>query len=149
MNRPPAGRPELETAQPIKLANPVGIPVRLSNGALVAHVGQELADALLEAGAAEAYRNGPRRYLRLRREISIPRTERGWSLIEFLRMWHGDKKAAGYVAHRDRQSERLTYRPPSRAPESLRSPRNSQDGALARLRIGSHMPEPPAKERGR
>jgi hypothetical protein len=64
-------------------------------------------------------------------------------------MWHGDKKAAGYVAHRDRQSERLTYRPPSRAPESLRSPRNSQDGALARLRIGSHMPEPPAKERGR
>jgi hypothetical protein len=118
---PPATWSESQTAPPIKRANPDGIPVRLSNGALVAHVIPEIADRLLEAGAAESFRSGSRRYLRLRHGISIPRTERGWDIIEFLRMWHGDMRAAGYVAHKDRQSERLQYQPPSSAPERLRS----------------------------
>jgi hypothetical protein len=112
---------EFQTAPPTKRAKPDGIPVRLYDGALIAHVNLELADRLLQSGAAESFRNEPRRYLRLRRGISISRTERGWDIIEFLRMWHGDKRAAGYVAHKDRQSERLQYRPPSPAPERLRS----------------------------
>jgi hypothetical protein len=91
--------------------------VRLPDGALVAHVNQELADRLLDAGAAESFRNGSRRYLRLRQGISIRRTERGWDIIEFLRMRHGDKRAAGYVAYMDRQSERLHYRPTSPSQE--------------------------------
>jgi hypothetical protein len=62
-----------------------------------------------------------RRYLRLRPGIQVPRTEGGWDIIEFLRRWHGDKKAAGYVAHFDRQSEKLRYRPPSQGAD-LRSP---------------------------
>jgi hypothetical protein len=95
--------------------------VRLYDGALVAHVNEELADRLLKAGAAEAFRNGHRRYLRLRQGIHISRTVRGWDIIEFLRMWHGDKRAAGYVAHKDRQSEHLHFQPPSPAPERLRS----------------------------
>ena len=120
MTGPPATRSEFHMAPPIKRANPDGIPVRLSDGALVAHVIPELADRLLEAGAAESFRSGSRRYLRLRQGISIPRTERGWDIIEFLRRWHGDRRAAGYVAHKDRQSEHLQYRPPSPAPERLR-----------------------------
>jgi hypothetical protein len=110
MNAPPATQPEYETAPPIKRANPNEIPVRLHDGTLVARVNQELEDRLREDGVAEAFRNGARRYLRLRQGISIPRTERGWDVIEFLRKWHGDKWAAGYVAHKDRQSERLRER---------------------------------------
>jgi hypothetical protein len=120
MNGAPAARPEVQTAPPIKRANPDGIPVRLYDGPLIAHVNQELADRLVVAGDAEACRSGPRQW-RLRRGINIPRTDRGWDIIEFLRVWHGDKRAAAYVAHKDRQSERLQYRPPSPAPEKLRS----------------------------
>jgi excisionase family DNA binding protein len=69
----------------MKRANPSGIPVRLYDGALVAHVAQDLADKLLNTGAAELCRRGPRRYLRLRQGISIPRTIQGWSIMEFLR----------------------------------------------------------------
>jgi len=65
------------------------------------------------AGDAEACRSGSRRYLRLRQGVSIPRSERGWDIIESLRRWHGDKRAAEYVAHKDRQSERLRYQAPS------------------------------------
>jgi len=110
------GPPESQTAPPIKRAKPDGTPVRLYDGTLVAHVNHELTDRLLETGAAESFRNGSRRYLRLRQGISIPRTARGWDIIEFLREWHGDKRAASYVAHKDRQSECLQYRP-SLAPE--------------------------------
>jgi hypothetical protein len=121
MTGPPTTRPEFQAAPPTKRASLDGIPVRLNDGTLVAHVNQELADSLMAAGAAEALRRGPRRYLRLRQGICIPRTERGWEIIEFLRRWHGDKGAAGYVAHKDRQSERLRYQAPSPAPERLRS----------------------------
>lgn len=107
---PPAMRPGTQAAPPTKRAKPSGTPVRLDDGSLVAHVNDELAEGLLQAGAAEAFRLGPRRYLRLRSGITIPRTERGWDIIEFLRRWHGDKKAAHYVAYKDRQSERLPYR---------------------------------------
>jgi hypothetical protein len=118
---PPATGSEFRAAPPIKRADPDGIPVRLYAGTLIAHVNQELAERLMAAGDAEACRSGTRRYLRLRRGISISRTERGWDIIEGLRTWHGDKRAAGYVAHKDRQSERLRYQPPSPAPERLRS----------------------------
>ena len=119
MTGPPV-RPEFQTAPTTKRANPDGIPVRLYDGTLVAHVNEELADRLLENAAAEAFRRGPRRYLRLRQGISIPRAEQGWDVIEFLRWWHGDKRAAAYVEHNDRQSECLRYRPPSPVPERLR-----------------------------
>jgi hypothetical protein len=66
MTGPPDARPGCQTAPPIKRANPCGIPVRLSNGALVAHVTPELAGRLLDEGAAESLRSGSRRYLRLR-----------------------------------------------------------------------------------
>lgn len=118
---PPAARPECQTAPPNKRANPDGIPVRVYDGTLVAHASQDVADRLLQAGAAEAFRSGPRRYLRLRQGIIIPRTGRGWDIIELLRRWHGDKRAAGYVAHKDRQSERLHFQPPIRVPERPRS----------------------------
>jgi hypothetical protein len=118
MTGPPAARPEYETAPPIKRANPDGIPVRLHEGALVAHVSRELADSFIAAGAAEAFRRGSRQYLRLRGGISIPRTERGWDIIEGLRMLHGDTKAAAYIAHFDRQSQKLRYRPPICPPET-------------------------------
>ena len=121
MTRPPATLPGTQAAPPTKRANPGGIPVRLYDGTLIAHVNRKLADRLLAAGDAEAFRRGPRRYLRLRQGICIPRTERGWGIIEFLRKWHGDKRASGYVSHKDRQSERLRYQPPSPAPERLRS----------------------------
>lgn len=70
---------------------------------------------LRNAGAAESQRNGSRRYLRLRQGIQIPRTERGWDIMEFLRSWHGDKKAAAYMKHRDRQSESLRLERPERS----------------------------------
>jgi hypothetical protein len=92
MTGPPALRSGFHAAPPIKRAKPDWIPVRLSNGALVAHVIPELADRLIEAGEAESFRSGSRRYLRLRQGISIPRTEHGWDIIEFLRRWHGDKR---------------------------------------------------------
>jgi hypothetical protein len=93
-------------APPTKRANPDGIPVRLSNGALIARVNREFADRLVQSDAAESFRNGSRRYLRLRQGINVPRADRGWDIIEFLRMWNGDTRAAGYIAHKDRQSER-------------------------------------------
>lgn len=37
--------------------------------------------------------------------------ELGWDIIELLRRWLGDKRAAAYVAHKDQQSERLQYQP--------------------------------------
>jgi hypothetical protein len=121
MTGPPARRPEFQAAPPTKRANSDGIPVRLHDGALIAHVNQDLADEIVMAGDAQSYRRGPRRYLRLRQGIRIPRTVQGWDIIEFLRRWHGDKRAAAYVAHKDRQSERLQYQPPSPAPESRKS----------------------------
>jgi hypothetical protein len=109
---PPAARPGFQTAPPIKRANPDGIPVRLYDGTLVAHVNEELADRLLEAGAAESFRRGPRRYLRLRQGVTVPHTVHGWDLIEFLRKWHGDKRARAYVAHKDREFDHFRYQPP-------------------------------------
>lgn len=109
------GRP-YRAAPPSKRAKPDGIPVRLHDGPLVAHADHELEGQLLQAGAAEAFRNGPRRYLRLRQGISVPRTERGWAIIEYLRKWLGDQRTAAYVAHTDRQSERLRFQPPIQAP---------------------------------
>jgi hypothetical protein len=119
MTGPPATRPGTQVAPPTKRANSGGIPVRSHDGSLVAHLHQELADRLIDSGAAESFRRGPRRYLRLRQGISIPRTERGWDIIEFLRGWHGDKRAAGYVSHKDRQSERLRYQPPISKSDAL------------------------------
>lgn len=113
MTGPPASGPVLIAAPPIKRANLGRIPVRLQDGTLIAHTSQEVADRLIIVGAAEAFRTGCRRYVRLRRGVHVPRTEHGWDVIEFLRMWHGDKRASGYVAHKDRQSERLRFRPPS------------------------------------
>jgi hypothetical protein len=109
----PPGR-LVEAAPPVKRAKPDGIPVRLYDGTLVAHVNRELEDRLLTDKVAESFRHGFRRYLRLRQGISIPRTGKGWDLMEFLRRWHGDKRAAAYVEHRDRQSESLRYEPPNR-----------------------------------
>ena len=117
MTGPPTARSETQPAPPSKRANSGGIPVRLHDGSLVTHVDCELADQIVEAGAAEACRRGPRRYLRLRRGIALPRTDHGWEVIEFLRKWHGDKRAAEYVAHKDRQSERLRYLPDSSGPD--------------------------------
>lgn len=69
--------------------------------------------------------------------ISIPRTERGWDIIEFLRRWHGDKRSAGYVAHKDRQSERLHYRLPNPAPEKTeKCPGAHTTSSFERLRTG-------------
>ena len=108
---PPAPVPEYETAPPIKRANPDGIPVRLYDGTLVAFVSYDLAEKLKTAEAAETFRRGSRRYLRLHRGITVPRTPRGWDVIELVRKWHGDERTAEYVAHKDRQSERLKYSP--------------------------------------
>jgi hypothetical protein len=113
MTGPPTNR-VFQTAPPIKRAKPEGIPVRLHDGTLVAHVNRELEDRLLAEGAAECFRHGPRRYLRLRQGIYVPRSAKGWDIIEFLRRWHGDKRAAAYVEHKDRQSESLRYLPPTR-----------------------------------
>jgi len=113
MTGPPAARLRTQAAPPTKRANSDGIPVRLHDGTLVAHVNQDPADRLMGAGAAETCRRGPRRYLRLRQGITIPCMGRGWDIIEFLRRWHGDKRAAGYVAHKDRQSECLPFQAPS------------------------------------
>jgi hypothetical protein len=110
---PPAAWSDFQTAPPVKRANPDGTPVRLHDGALIAHVDRELADRLVETGTAESLRRGPRRYLRLRQGISFPPTARGWDIIEFLRKWHGDKRTAAYVAHKDRESDRFRYRPPA------------------------------------
>jgi hypothetical protein len=108
---PPAVRPGFQTAPPIKRANPDGTPVRLHDGTLVAHVDQDLIEKLLETGDAESCRSGRRRYLRLREGISVPRTVPGWEIMEFLRKWHGDKRARAYVEHKERQAERFRYRP--------------------------------------
>jgi hypothetical protein len=113
MTGPPATRPNHKTAPPTKRAKPDGIPVRLHDGTLVAHVGPELEDRLLTEGAAESFRRGPRRYLRLRQGVYVPRTVRGWDIMEFLRRWHGDKRAAAYVEHKDRDSERVRWEGPS------------------------------------
>jgi len=114
MTGPPVARLACETAPPIKRADPDGIPVRLHDGTLVAHITQQLADELTEAGEAEACRRGPRRYLRLRQGIHIPPRLRGWDIIEALRVRLGDKKAAGYVARFDRRAKGLRYQPPGR-----------------------------------
>jgi len=120
---PPAAKPECEPAPPIKRAKPDGVPVRLYDGALVAHATQEVEQRLITAGAVDSFRHGPRRYPRLRQGIHIPRTAKGWDIMEFLRRWHGDKRAAEYVAHKDRQSEALVYRPANRQPERPSRPR--------------------------
>jgi hypothetical protein len=113
-----------QTAPPVKRAKPDGIPVRLDDGTLIAHANPELEQLLLSEGAAEAFRRGARRYLRLRPGIHVPRTARGWDLMEFLRRWHGDKKAAAYVEHKDRQSGNVRYKRP-RQPPQIRGPRES------------------------
>jgi hypothetical protein len=110
MTGPPGNR--FEPAPPIKRAKPDGIPVRLYDGTLVAHASPELEDRLLAEGAAESFRRGPRRYLRLREGVYVPSTVKGWDIMEFLRRWHGDKRAAAYVAHKDRQSETLRCEQP-------------------------------------
>jgi hypothetical protein len=61
MTGPPATRLGSTTAPPSKRANSGGIPVRLYDGSLIAHVNSELANEIVEAGAAEAFRRGPRR----------------------------------------------------------------------------------------
>ena len=103
-----------KAAPSVKRAKSVGIPVRLYDGTLVAHANRELEDRLLTAGVVESFRHGSRRYLRLRQGVYVPRTARGWDIMEFLRRWHGDKRAAAYVKHKDRQSEAHRYQPPLR-----------------------------------
>jgi hypothetical protein len=49
MTGPPAPRSEFQPAPPIKRANPDGIPVRLFDGALVAHADADLADRLVQS----------------------------------------------------------------------------------------------------
>ncbi len=120
MTGPPGGVPDSEAAPPIQRAKPNGIPVRLYDGTLVAFISIELADRLITAGAAETFRRGSRRYLRLQPGVPFFRGAHGWDVIESLRKWHGDKKAAQYVAHKDRQSERLKYSPASPLPERYR-----------------------------
>ena len=61
MTGPPAARLAFQAAPPSKRANPDGIPVRLYDGSLIAHISQELADRLVMAGDAETCRRGPRR----------------------------------------------------------------------------------------
>ena len=117
MTGPPDAWSGWETAPPIQRSNPDGIPVRLHDGTLVALVSHELAERLVAAEAAEPFRRGSRRYLRLHRGIVVPRTPRGWDVIEFLRKWHGDKRAAEYVSHKDRQSEHLRSSPGNGRPE--------------------------------
>lgn len=107
--------PRRQAAPPLKRANPKLLPVRLHDGDLVAHVTAEHAEELLRDGAARSFRNGDRRYLRLERGITIERSGSGWDVIELLRKWHGDKRAAGYVAHKDGLSERLSAGPPKRS----------------------------------
>jgi len=106
--------PAAYSAPPTKRATPTGVPVRLHDGTLIAHVDHELADRLVTNGDALSYRSGSRRYLRLRQGIRVPRTDRGWGIIEFLRRWHGDKRAAEYVANKDQQSEYLRHKAPTR-----------------------------------
>jgi hypothetical protein len=101
-----------QAAPPVKRAKPAGIPVRLDDGTLVAHANQELEDRLVSEGVAESHRRGPRRYLRLRQGIYVPRAAKGWDLMELLRRWHGDRKAGAYVRHKDRESETLRNQPP-------------------------------------
>lgn len=113
MTGPPGIRPNTKPAPPAKRANPDKTPLRLHDGTLVAHVNRELENRLLTEGAAESLRRGPRRYLRLRQGIYVPRSAKGWDIMEFLRRWHGDKTAAAYVEHKDRGSEALRFVPPS------------------------------------
>jgi hypothetical protein len=110
----PPNRAEFNAAPPSKRANPEGTPVRLYDGSLVAHVNQELDARLIECGAAEAFRKRPRRYLRLRRGIGVERTGGGWDVVEFIRKFQGDTKAAAYIGHKDRLSERLVFQSPLR-----------------------------------
>jgi hypothetical protein len=114
MTGPPTNR-VFQSAPPIKRAKPDGIPVRLHDGTLVAHVNREIEERLLSKGAAESLRHGARRYLRLRQGIYVPHTPKGWEIMEFLRRWHGDSRAAAYVEHKDGQSESHRYEPPSRS----------------------------------
>lgn len=93
--------------------------MRLYDGDLVAHADPELADRLIASGDAESFRRGPRRYLRLRRGIHVPRTVHGWDVIEYLRWYNGDRRTAQYVAHSDHQSERLRYQSPSQPSQKL------------------------------
>ena|ERR1700682_3397793 len=139
MTGPPAKRLGTQTAPPTKRANPDRIPVRSYDGALVAHAMENLAETLMAVGAAESFRNGSRRYLRLRQGIHIPRTAKGWDMMEFLRRWHGDKKAAAYVEHKDRRSENLRYQPPGRRSQSLRLPQAKGRGPSNQ--ISAQMPE--------
>jgi hypothetical protein len=113
MTGPPGRGPATKSAPPTKRADMGRIPVRLHDGALIANVHRDMAERLLDAGVADGFCRGPRYYVRLRQGITIPQTESCWDIIEFLRQWHGDKKAAGYLAHRDLQSEHLRYEPPS------------------------------------
>jgi hypothetical protein len=105
---------QFQAAPPIKRAKPDGIPVRQYDGTLIAHANQELEDKLFAAGAVESFRRGPRRYLRLRQGICVPCTTKGWDIIESIRLWHGDRRAAAYVEHKDRQPESHRYEPPTR-----------------------------------
>lgn len=111
MTGPPAAKLAIYAAPPTKRADPQAISVRLHDGTLIAHVGRELAVEIAAAGNGEICRRGPRQYLRLRQGIKVPRPESGWPVIEFLRKWLGDKRAAGYVAHKDQESQRLRLEP--------------------------------------
>jgi hypothetical protein len=75
MTGPPGKR--FQGAPPTKRAKPDGVPVRLYDGTLVAHADRELEERLLTEGTAESCRRGPRRYLRLRQGISVPRIAKG------------------------------------------------------------------------
>lgn len=85
MREPPGRGPSAKSAPPAKRAKPSVVPVRVYDGALVAHVNQDLADRLLDVGVADGFRRGPRYYVRLRQGIRIPQTEPGWDIIEVLR----------------------------------------------------------------
>jgi len=108
---PPAARPCSRTAPSDNRAHQTSeILVRMDNGEPAGRVSNQFAEMLIAADAAASFRNGPRRYLRLRPGIIIRPSLRGWGLIEEERRKHGDDAVRRGLTSMDRRP--LKWEPP-------------------------------------
>jgi hypothetical protein len=138
MTGPPAHERTSSTAPTTNRAQHTEVLIRMFNGDPVCRVAANLAEELVNRGEANSFRNGPRRYLRLKPGIFIKPTLRGWELVEEARRQHGDTAVRRGFQALDRRP--LRWEGPRNA-VAQRRPNQEPDAMPAEGVLGGSSPE--------
>ncbi len=83
--------------------------MRQADSETAGRVSEAFAERIISSGDGTSFRNGPRRYLRLRPGVVVRASAPGWELIEEQRRQYGDDAMRRGLASLDRR--RLKWEP--------------------------------------